>query len=100
MHLRSKGRGLEAHGYMNGEAFIVSKDSEARLVPTPSFESGKFPRLNSAKVKGDSLIADGTLTRAADKDVYIFTEDCEFRSPNEAALVICGASENKSRVWS
>ncbi len=81
---------LQARGYPLGAEFVVVKGSEAAAL-----EEATCPR--SVQERRTKLQAWGVLVPQGDR--LIFTQDCPFRSPSEAAAVILGQPADGWRLW-
>ena len=83
-------KGLLATGQRTAGGFVVFKNSEATLDLRPSAPPWVIQQR-------DKFIADGTLSKLADK--FEFTKDVEFTSPSAAAAVVCGGHVNGLTAW-
>lgn len=89
--LQLVGRGVTARGYYRSEGFIVTKGSEVRLHPVPSFAKHGYSG------KRTELIERGVIELRHDRG--IFTVDYTFNSPSAAASIVRGSSQNGLTEW-
>jgi hypothetical protein len=88
--LRFPIKGLLATGQRTPGGFVVFKDSDTTLDLRPSAPPWVIQQR-------EKYVADGTLTKLADK--FRFTKDVEFTSPSAAAAIVCGGHINGLTAW-
>jgi len=83
--------GVEAFGSnLEGERFVVHKNSTANLEPRPSMRKTQ-QKAREALVKEGALVAEGNKFR--------FTRDVTFNSPSLAASLVRACSSNGRKLW-
>ena len=83
--------GVEAFGSnLEGNQFVVHKNSTANLEPRPSISR------NHRKAR-EALVEEGALVPNGDK--YRFTRDVTFNSPSLAASLVRACSSNGKKLW-
>lgn len=84
--------GISAKAILNEEGMVVLKDSQAKIESQTSLSNGY-------KRKKEQLIDERTLTLDSSSSHYIFSSDCLFTSPSQAAAVITGIAINGRSNW-
>ena len=87
---------VTAHGYPKGTRhkpfFLVTKDSQAVLMPVDSVPS----HIQNLR---EELLSDGILQLDPEHNCFIFTKDTQFQSASAAAAIIAGTVRNGLDVW-